>query len=171
MPRVCRVIMRRFWKSFWKHPAIRLKKFLIIVRGDFYQLFFDKKRALFLRGITWVIIAFSLISGRQKFLHLRGYKERNSDATAIALQSNLPPLCGTDKIKIRRKIWAIDRQSGRPDAATKQRKTESKTDKSNLFPTLLNKRSRLPIFVMARYASGKPLAERSARLVRGNAFP
>ena len=52
-----------------------------------------------------------------------------------------------------------------------RRKTESKKDKSNLFLTMLYERSRLPIFEMARYASGKPLAAFSTRLVRGNAFP
>ena len=52
-----------------------------------------------------------------------------------------------------------------------RRKTQSKTGISNLFLTVLYERGRLPIFVMARYASGRPLAERSARLVRGTDFP
>ena len=36
---------------------------------------------------------------------------------------------------------------------------------------LENTEAKYFVFVMARYASGKPLAERSVRLVRGNAFP
>ena len=52
-----------------------------------------------------------------------------------------------------------------------RRKTESKTGISILFQTVLYERIRLPICEMARYASGKPLAERSARLVRGTDFP
>ena len=51
------------------------------------------------------------------------------------------------------------------------RKAESKTGISNLFPIVLYKRSGLPIFEMARYASGKPLAAFSTRLVRGTDFP
>ncbi len=52
-----------------------------------------------------------------------------------------------------------------------RRKMESKTGKGDLLSDALHKRGRLPIFEMARYASGKPLAAFSTRLVRGNAFP
>ena len=68
---------------------------------------------------------------------------------------------------------AVERyeQSMHYQTAVMRRKTESKTGKGDLLSDALHKRGRLPIFEMARYASGKPLAERSARLVRGNAFP
>ena len=71
------------------------------------------------------------------------------------------------KKRFGRKIW----QSKDIKTVVIRRKTESKAGKGDLLPDALHKRGRLPICEMARYASGKPLAERSARLVRGNAFP
>ena len=60
-------ILRNFWKSFQKYPAIRLKKFLIIVRGIFIGYSATRKTNTFLRGTTWVMAVFSLIRERQNY--------------------------------------------------------------------------------------------------------
>ena len=62
-------ILRNFWKSFQKYPAIRLKKFLIIVRGIFIGYSASKKTNSFLHGAACVVFVFSLISEGQKLYY------------------------------------------------------------------------------------------------------
>lgn len=62
-------ILSNFWKSFQKYPAIRLKKFLIIVRRIFIGYSASKETNTFLHGAACVVFIFSLISEGQKLYY------------------------------------------------------------------------------------------------------